>query len=162
MAIRAPDLGQVEAADLRIVDDMTPPAPLQGTITGRVLDAQTREPLGEVQVYIPGTNFGTLSGAAGRFILLNVPAGQVTVRAERIGYTAAEQTVQVTEGQSTVVNFDLVTTQIGLEELVVSVEAQQQRRREMGTDIGSINVERTLAQGAVQTMSGLLQARTTG
>lgn len=162
VALRMPDLERLEAADRRSTDEMRPPPPVQGTITGRVVDAQTREPLGEVQVYIPGTDFGTLTGAAGRFILLNIPPGPVTVRAERIGYLAAEETVQVTEGGSTALNFELATTQIGLEELVVSVEAQQQRRREMGTDIGTINVERSLAQGAVQTMSGLLQARTTG
>lgn len=135
---------------------------LQGAITGRIVDAQTREPLSGVQVHVTGTSLGALTNAAGRYLLTNIPTGTVTVRAELLGYRATEQTVQVTEGGTATANFELGLTQIGLEELIVSVEASEMRRRELGTDVSVVNVERALAQGAVNSLSGLLQARAAG
>ena len=54
-----------------------PPATAQepGRITGQVTDAQSGQPLGEVQVYIPGSGIGTLTRSNGRFIILNVQPG---------------------------------------------------------------------------------------
>ena len=43
-------------------------------ITGRVVDAQTGEPLPAVQVFIAGSGIGALSQQNGRYLLLNVPA----------------------------------------------------------------------------------------
>ncbi|MGH7552098.1 MAG: TonB-dependent receptor domain-containing protein, partial [Longimicrobiales bacterium] len=132
------------------------------TVAGRVIDSRTREPLAGVQVHVPAARLGILTDAAGRFVLNNVPAGQVTIRAELIGYASGEQTVNVATQQTATVNFELVSSQIELEELVVSVEAREMRRLEMGTDIARINVDRAVKQGAISSMSQLLQARTAG
>lgn len=139
-----------------------PALPRVGTINGRVLDARTRDPLVGVQVHIPASGIGVLTDATGRFQLGNVPAGEVTVRAELIGYQAAERTVTVLDQQSVTVDFELGPTQVRLEELVVSVEAREMRRLELGTDIARIDAERVVKQGAVSSMSQLLQARTPG
>ena len=53
-----------------------------GTLVGTVRDAATQRPLEAVQVYIGGTGIGALTNAAGRFLLLNVPAGEHTLVAE--------------------------------------------------------------------------------
>ncbi|MEQ8331501.1 MAG: carboxypeptidase-like regulatory domain-containing protein, partial [Longimicrobiales bacterium] len=47
-----------------------------GTLVGTVRDAASQRPLEAVQVYIGGTGIGALTNAAGRFLLLNVPAGE--------------------------------------------------------------------------------------
>ncbi|HEV2132477.1 MAG TPA: carboxypeptidase-like regulatory domain-containing protein, partial [Longimicrobiaceae bacterium] len=69
------------------------PAPLaaqeRGTITGEVVHATTARPLAGVQVSIPGSGIGTLTNSSGRFLLVNVPAGSVDVRAQLIGYGPA-------------------------------------------------------------------------
>ena len=46
-----------------------------GSVSGSVVDATSQRPLQGAQVYIPGSNIGTLSNQAGRFTLGNVPAG---------------------------------------------------------------------------------------
>ena len=71
-----------------------------GTITGGVTDEAGRGVL-SVQVFVLGPNIGTLSQADGRYLLLNVPAGTHTLRAERIGYQPV--TVDVTVGSGTTV-----------------------------------------------------------
>src|SRR5690606_17278100 len=64
-----------------------------GTVRGRVVEANTTRPLGSVQVFIQGTNRGGLTNAAGEFMMLNVPAGRHTLRAEMVGYAPAQQEV---------------------------------------------------------------------
>ncbi|MEX2584499.1 MAG: carboxypeptidase-like regulatory domain-containing protein, partial [Gemmatimonadota bacterium] len=57
-----------------------------GTVTGRVTDAQTAQPLASAQVSIPALGTGALTQQNGRFILINVPAGTHQVTVQRIGY----------------------------------------------------------------------------
>ncbi|HET9986152.1 MAG TPA: SusC/RagA family TonB-linked outer membrane protein [Longimicrobiales bacterium] len=130
-----------------------------GTITGRVVDAATRAPLPGAQLSIPGTGIGALADADGRYVLTNVAAGSVTLRVDLIGYRRAERAVAVVDGGTAVADFALAATAIELEEVVASVEAGAVRRKEVGTDIGSIPVSRELANASVTSFSDLLNAR---
>ena len=111
-----------------------------GRIVGIVTDGQSGQPLGEVQVYIPGTGLGALTRANGRFIILNVPTGTHQVRAERIGLTTANQSVTVGANEAAEVNFALTTQALGLDEIVVTGTAGAARRREVGSTVNQINV----------------------
>jgi TonB-dependent SusC/RagA subfamily outer membrane receptor len=111
-----------------------------GRILGIVNDAQSGQPLGEVQVYIPGTGLGALTRANGRFIILNVPAGTHQVKAERIGLTSVTQSVTVTADAAAEANFQLATQALGLDEIVVTGTAGAARRREVGSTVNQINV----------------------
>ncbi len=118
-----------------------PPVAAQtGQITGTVADAQSGAPIGEVQVYLVGETLGALSRADGRFLIVNVPAGSYELRAERIGYAATNQTVQVTAGGTTTVEFRLGSQALGLDEIVVTGTAGAARRREIGNSITQLNV----------------------
>src|SRR5688572_15944006 len=77
----------------------------QGTITGRVLNVQTGEPLASAQVVVQGTQIGGLTDPSGRYRLERVPTGTRTVRVVLIGYADGTQTVQVTAGDPVIVNF---------------------------------------------------------
>ena len=57
-----------------------------GRIVGRIVDAESGQGLTDVGVQLVGTTVGTMSGVDGRFVLLKVPAGTVTLQARRIGY----------------------------------------------------------------------------
>jgi len=78
-------------------------APLQaqgtGRIVGRVIDAHTGAGLADVMVDVIGTTQGALSRADGRYLITDVPAGAVTLRAQSIGYAdLVVATVRVTAG----------------------------------------------------------------
>jgi outer membrane receptor protein involved in Fe transport len=111
-----------------------------GRIVGRVTAAESGAPLGEVQLFIPGTGIGTLSRQNGTFIILEVPVGAQQVRAERIGMAAVTQQVNVTAGQAVEISFSLATQALGLDEIVVTGTAGAARRREVGNTIAQINV----------------------
>lgn len=57
-----------------------------GTIAGEVVDAESGEPITEVNVVVVGTGLGTVTDAAGRYTIAGVRDGSYEVRASRIGY----------------------------------------------------------------------------
>jgi TonB-linked SusC/RagA family outer membrane protein len=77
--------------------------------------------LESAQVFIPALpGVGGLTNAEGRFLLLNVPAGTYEVQVELIGYQSGSQTVTVTTGESTTVEFQIYGTALAIQELVVT------------------------------------------
>ena len=76
-----------------------------GTITGKVTDGDTKQPIADVRVTIPGTALTTLSSADGDYRLFNVRPGRTTVAAFRIGYKGTRDTVVLAAGQTLTLNF---------------------------------------------------------
>lgn len=107
-----------------------------GTITGQVVDVETGQPLAGAQVFIPATRAGTLANQEGRFLIINVPAGQAIVRVEILGYASGEETVTVPAGGSATVTFELQPQAVALEELVVTGYGTQRREDLTGAVAG--------------------------
>lgn len=63
----------------------------QGTITGRVTDAATNQPIPNVALVVVGTTSGTQSNADGQYTIRAVTAGSVEVRVLRVGYVEQRQ-----------------------------------------------------------------------
>jgi outer membrane receptor protein involved in Fe transport len=131
-----------------------------GRIVGKVTDAQSGSPIGEAQVFIPGTGIGGLTRQNGTFVILEAPAGAHELRVERIGLSPATKQVTVVAGQAIEVNFELSTQALGLDEIVVTGTAGASRRREVGNTIAQLNVA-DLKTKATQSTE-LLQAAAPG
>ena len=136
-------------------------AQARGTITGQVVDQATQQPLRGVQVFLAGTNQGTLTDAQGRYQITNVTAGPQEVRASLIGYAAASQTVTVTAGGTATADFALTASAVALEGLVVTATGQTQRRREVGAAVAAIDVA-DVELAPITNASQLLQGRAAG
>ena len=132
-----------------------------GTVTGQVTDGTTQRPLGSVQVYLVDTGLGTLSRDNGRYIILNVPAGQYTLRAERIGYAPADVQITVSAGGTVQEDFSLQSQALGLDEIVVTGTAGAARRREIGNTISQLNVSQDVVEPPAN-VDALLQGRVPG
>src|SRR5690348_2431064 len=74
----------------------------QGTITGHVVDAVSKEPVPSVQVTIVGTHRGAVTDAQGEYRIGSVQPGALRVRAQRIGYDAERSEEHTSELQSPV------------------------------------------------------------
>jgi len=134
-----------------------------GTVTGSVVDRSTRQPLANAQVFIPRLGRGLTTSANGRYLIPNVPVGTYEIEAQFIGYGTVRHTVEVVDGQTAVVDFELSVSTIALDELVVSGSpAGVQRRRAIGTGIASIDVESKLRDAPVTRIQDLLQGREAG
>lgn len=81
-----------------------------GKITGIVTDAESGAPIEGVQVHVQGTGYGAVTGTSGRYFIISVPPGRVTVQARRVGYRTAEQVgVDVRIDATREINFSLST-----------------------------------------------------
>jgi TonB-linked SusC/RagA family outer membrane protein len=107
----------------------------QQAVGGRVVSADTREPLGDAQIQVVGTQRGVLSNTNGRFLLLNMTGQQVTLRVTLIGYLTLEQTVPV--GAMDVV-LALEPTAVELDAIVVTGTPGAQRVRALGNSVGQL------------------------
>ncbi len=132
-----------------------------GSITGTVVEASSLRPLDNAQISIPGTGIGGLSTVAGRFLLVNVPAGEYTLQAQLIGYASTEQTVTVTGGGTATVSFQLARSAIELGEIVITGAGQATERRRLGNTVEALNVTE-IENAPVSSTSEILQARIPG
>jgi TonB-dependent SusC/RagA subfamily outer membrane receptor len=132
-----------------------------GTLTGRVLNVSSQQPVAGAQVTVVGTSLGALTNNIGRYAIPNVPAGQHTVRVEYIGYGAEEQPVTVQAGGSVALDFEIREQAIALEAVVVTGTAGQARRREVGNSISQVNA-RDIQLATVTDLGDVLQGRAAG
>ncbi|MDH3285396.1 MAG: TonB-dependent receptor, partial [Acidobacteriota bacterium] len=133
-----------------------------GSIAGRVVDAQSGQPLPAAQVFIGALDIGVLTQQNGSYILLNVPAGTHTVTVQRIGYGEAQQTVAVTAGQTTVRDFRITEEALQLDEIIITGTPGGTQRRAIGNTVTSVGVSDVVQDVAVTNMQDLLSARTPG
>ena len=79
-----------------------------GSIRGQVTDAVTGEAIPIARISVEGTRLRARAGEDGRYALEGVPAGNVVVVAEFLGYEPERREVAVGRGRATVVDFELV------------------------------------------------------
>lgn len=122
----------------------------QKTITGKVTDSQSGEPLPGVTIVIKGTTVGTITNFDGIYSISAEP-GQ-TLAFSYIGYTAQERVV----GVANTIDIQLAQSVERLEEVVV-VGYGIQRKREITGSIAKIdsrNIEDKLASSFEGTLAG--------
>jgi hypothetical protein len=106
-----------------------------GKLTGRITDAQTREPLPGVNVVIThiiisgnekiplDQPIGSSTDLDGYYFILNVPPGTYSVRASLVGYQSlTQENVKVDLDRTINLDFQLGTTVIEVEQVVVTAE----------------------------------------
>lgn len=132
-----------------------------GTIRGRVTEQGSGQALQGVQVSVVGTNQTVVTNQQGAYVLNNVAAGQRTVRAVRIGFSAQTRTVTVGAAAAEA-NFTLSPDVLGLDEVVVIGYGQVERRRAGGGAISSIRPAEVTESAPTATVENVLQGRVAG
>jgi TonB-linked SusC/RagA family outer membrane protein len=140
-----------------------PPAYAQGagTIRGTVVAAGTRQPLAGAQVQVLGTQLRAVTNSTGAYQIANVPAGRAEVRAQMIGHTTGSRNVTVAAGETATANFELTSSAITLDELVVTGAGVATEKRRLGNTVASIDAS-ALENRPIATFSEALQGREPG
>ncbi len=131
-----------------------------GTITGRVVDSTTQQPLAGVTVLLEGTTRGTVTGNDGSFRLSDVPAGPRSVRARRIGYNTQLRTVNVGSGATATVSFALVASASFLDQVVV-VGYSSQKKSDITGAVATLDLE-SVESRRVADVAQVLQGQVAG
>lgn len=109
-----------------------------GRIEGTVV-SEEGQPIPSATVSVAGTEIGTLTNAAGAYVLTNVPIGPQTVIARAIGYEQHAERVTVTSGETGQASFQLGSQAVLIEGIVA---------------VGYGTQARELVTGAVASVSG--------
>jgi TonB-linked SusC/RagA family outer membrane protein len=133
-----------------------------GTVTGRVVDARTLQPVSAVQVFNPQLNLGTLTRDDGRYVLVNVPVGTHTLSVQRIGFRTASTQVTVVAGETATANFEIAQDALALDAVVVTGTPGGTRQRAVGNVVGRVQAAEIAEIAPVQSMQDLLGSREPG
>ncbi len=92
-----------------------------GTITGKVVDKISQQPIPGVNVIIVNTQIGAASDADGKFEIEKIPVGNYQVKASAIGYTpSVKSNVVVNSARPTQLLFELSETVVELQGVTVT------------------------------------------
>ena len=81
-----------------------------GTVSGRVFNPAQNEYVQNAQIQIANGSQTAMSGEGGYYRLSNVPSGKVVVEVSFTGYRTEKAEINVTEGQTSVHDFAIIST----------------------------------------------------
>ncbi|HEY0778807.1 MAG TPA: carboxypeptidase-like regulatory domain-containing protein, partial [Gemmatirosa sp.] len=131
-----------------------------GTITGRVVDSTTQQPLNAATIRIDGTQRGAQTREDGSFVLAAVPTGRQTLRVSRIGYAAQRSPVTVNAGANTIPPIRLRQLAATLAP-VVSIGYGTVRREATTAAVSTVNTSEARV-GVQPNVNDLIQGRAAG
>ena len=131
------------------------------TVSGRVTNQQTGEPLAGVRIFLVGTDRSAATDQDGRYQFQNVLSQRISFRVIAIGFETQQLGIALGGDLSAVADFQLEPLVVVLDQVVVTATGEQ-RRREVANDIARIDAAKEIERGAVTNLSDLLAARASG
>lgn len=129
----------------------------RGKIAGKVVDAQSKEPLPGVNVIIEGTTMGAATNLKGEYFILNVPPGVYTLKAQMIGYVPVrKEGVRVNIDQTSTINFQLSSTVLHVAHAVTVVAERPPIQKDMTYSMAAVGADQIKSLPA-QELSDVLQ-----
>jgi TonB-linked SusC/RagA family outer membrane protein len=129
-------------------------------IQGSVIDSTSRRPVAGAQIVVVGTTRGALTDDAGRYTIRGVPAGQLTLRANRLGFAPTERRIGVGVGETVTADFTLRAVATVLSEVVVTGYGTASRA-EVSSAVAQVSGE-AIANHPVAGVDAALQGKAPG
>lgn len=142
-----------------------------GVIKGRIIDAESRDPLFGASVILEGTTIGAMADSDGDFSITNIPAGKYRVSSSFISYkTDTTEELVVRSGDTVQIHMELANAYNTLDVVGIKVKVNREAETVLLLDrkkaisaiqnIGSSELSRkgiSDAQAAVSSISGISQ-----
>ena len=109
-------------------------------ITGHVLSTEDDEHLPFVTIRLLNTSIGTTTDATGHFFLKNIPQGKYQIEASCVGYLPQTYDVNVSGNKTQEVNFELKPDMMNLEQVVVTGNKSEVKRRTSSSLVNVLGV----------------------
>ncbi|MFN0181554.1 MAG: SusC/RagA family TonB-linked outer membrane protein [Gemmatimonadales bacterium] len=133
----------------------------QGSVTGKVTDEATGQPLAGARVQAITQQVYALSTQQGQYTLRGITAGTHTVRIFMLGYGSQTKTVTVTAGGTATLDWALKNVPFQLEEIVTTATGDQ-ATRELGNTIGKIQTTQLVETAPTTNLAQVLSGRVAG
>ena len=92
----------------------------EGSVSGRVTDSDTGDPLVGANVIVVGTNLGAATDVNGEYSISRVPAGAHRLNANYIGYASKSMNADIPTNGNAIGDFNLTVAALNLNEVVVT------------------------------------------
>lgn len=120
----------------------------QVTISGRVTDSYG-DALPGANILIVGTTNGTSTNVNGEYTLRVSGSGNAVLQASMVGFSSARKNVSLNSSQT--VDFELAEDMLGLDEVVVTGNANEKSKLESSISISTLNPSNITQTGARST-----------
>ena len=128
----------------------------EASVHGHVLDRNTGEHIPFLVVSLKGTTIGTSTGDSGHYFLEHLPEGTFTLQVSGIGYKTASAEIELKEGISLQVNFQLEEDNVLLDGVVVSANRSETTRMMAPTLVNVVNMDTYDKVNATSLSQGLV------
>lgn len=108
------------------------------TLSGHTVLKDGNEHIGYIHISVKGTTIGTATDAGGHYTINNVPVGNHLLVASGVGFKMVEIPVEVQPGAIHNVNFELEEDAVMLDNVVVSANRNETKRREASNIVNII------------------------
>jgi len=133
-----------------------------GIVIGHVLNAKTQAPMRGVTVVLDDSGITTRTNEKGEYRFVGVAAGPHRVATRFVGYTRQIKAITVTDDQTVTLDFVLDASVVNTLDQVVVTATGEQRIRELGHVVATINADSLVKRAPITELSDLLQARVPG
>ena len=133
----------------------------EGSVSGRVTDAQTGDPLVGANVLVVGTNLGAATDINGEYSISRVPAGAQRLNANYIGFASSSANVDIPVDGNATSDFGLSVAALNLNEVVVTGAGTAVEKSKIGNSVGVVNMS-ALEDAPITNFSDILQGREKG
>ncbi|QJW88366.1 TonB-dependent receptor plug domain-containing protein [Spirosoma taeanense] len=103
------------------------------TLTGRVSDAKTGQPLPFASIYINNSSRGTVADSNGAYHLTNVPLGNAELVGSALGYQLLRQPLRLTDTRPRTVDLKLESADQALSTVIVTARRSPAYARQLRT-----------------------------
>src|SRR5215217_201493 len=132
------------------------------TLSGRVTDGSSDSGIPGVVVKVMNTNFAVATNGEGKYSLAaNLDPGTYQVSFSSVGFKTQTKSVQLGANAEAVVNGELSTDNIGLDEVIVTGTSQGTTRKQMGSYVSSVKGDALVRAPSGNVLSSL-QGKTPG
>ena len=133
----------------------------EGSVSGRVTDAQTGDPLVGANVLVVGTNLGAATDINGEYAISRVPSGAQRLNANYIGFASSSANVDIPVDGNATSDFGLSVAALNLNEVVVTGAGPAVEKSKIGNSVGVVNMS-ALEDAPITNFSDILQGREKG
>lgn len=110
-------------------------------IIGHVIDKKTQEHVPYVTIRLVGTTHVTTTDDTGHYKLTTIPDGNYMIEASSVGYITATQSVTIKSNSTITVNFTIEEDALLLEQVVVTGNRSETKKRHSATLVNVVNRE---------------------
>ena len=133
----------------------------EGSVSGRVTDTDTGDPLVGANVIVVGTNLGAATDINGEYSISRVPAGAQRLNANYIGYASKSMNADIPTNGNAIGDFSLYVAALNLNEIIVTGAGSAVEKSKIGNSVGVVNMS-SLEDAPINNFSDILQGREKG